>query len=147
MKYDAITIGSGQAGMPVSLKRADKGWHVALVEKGPLGGTCINTGCTPTKTMVQRAQIAYYASHAARWGVRASNVSVDLPEIVAQRDKVVHHMRGPKQGQMDHRPDMRLYRDTARFVGPHQLSVGGETLESEKIFINTGTRPLIPAIA
>jgi len=147
MKYDAIIIGSGQAGMPLSLKLADKGWHVALVEKGPLGGTCINTGCTPTKTMVQRAQIAYYASHAARWGVRASNVSVDLPEIVAQKDKVVHHMRGPKQGQIDQRPDMRLYRDTARFVGPHQLSVGGETLESEKIFINTGTRPLIPAIA
>lgn len=69
MTYDAIVIGSGQGGNPLSHKLADLGWRVALIEKDHLGGTCINTGCTPTKTMVASAQVAHYARHAARWGV------------------------------------------------------------------------------
>ena len=89
MKYDAIIIGSGQAGNPLSFRLADLGWRVALIEKAELGGTCINTGCTPTKTMVHRALIAHYARNAARWGVRAENVLADLPAIVAQKNKVV----------------------------------------------------------
>ena len=76
MQFDAIIIGTGQAGSPLAAALADKGWKVAIIERGPLGGTCINTGCTPTKTMVHRAQVAHYARNAARWGVRASNVSV-----------------------------------------------------------------------
>src|SRR6202166_5024026 len=103
MKYDAIIIGSGQAGNPLSYRLADVGWQVALIEKGNVGGTCINTGCSPTKTMVHRAQIAHYARNAARWGVRAENVSADLPTIVAQKDKVVHDFRTRKQEQMDSR--------------------------------------------
>ena len=79
MQYDAIIVGSGQAGAPLSYALADLGWKVALIEKGHLGGTCINNGCTPTKTMVHRALVAHYARDAARWGVRAENVSVDLP--------------------------------------------------------------------
>src|SRR5207253_11154296 len=67
MKYDAIIIGSGQAGNPLAYRLADLGWSVALVEQKHLGGTCINTGCTPTKTMVHRAQVAHYARNAARW--------------------------------------------------------------------------------
>ena len=85
MKYDAIVIGSGQAGKPLSLRLADLGWRVALIEKGELGGTCVNTGCTPTKTMVHRAQVAHYARNAARWGVKAQNVSVDLPTVVSRK--------------------------------------------------------------
>src|SRR5438477_8414243 len=77
MKYDTIIIGSGQAGNPLAYRMADLGWSVALIEKKDLGGTCINVGCTPTKTMVHRAQVAHYARNAARWGVNASNVSVD----------------------------------------------------------------------
>ena len=88
-KYDAIVIGSGQGGNPLAHKLADKGWQVALVERKHLGGTCINTGCTPTKTMVASSQVAFYARNAARWGVRASNVSVDLPAVVADRKSVV----------------------------------------------------------
>ena len=87
--YDAIVIGSGQAGNPLSQKLADRGWAVALVEKEHLGGTCINTGCTPTKTMIASAQVAYYARNAGRWGVRAGEVSVDLPKVVARKDRVV----------------------------------------------------------
>ncbi|OLB39246.1 MAG: hypothetical protein AUH11_04675 [Acidobacteria bacterium 13_2_20CM_57_17] len=147
MKYDAIIIGSGQAGNPLAYRLADLGWSVALVEQKHLGGTCINTGCTPTKTMVHRAQVAHYARNAARWGVSASNVSVDLPKIVAQKDEVVLSFRGGQQKQVDKRPNLRLHRGHARFVGPHQLQVGDALLESEKIFINTGGRPTIPALA
>jgi pyruvate/2-oxoglutarate dehydrogenase complex dihydrolipoamide dehydrogenase (E3) component len=146
MKFDAIVIGSGQAGNPLVHNLADQGWSVAQIEEKYLGGTCINTGCTPTKTMVHRAQVAHYARNAARWGVNASDVSVDLPKIVAQKDKVVRGMREGQEQQTAKRPKIRLYRGHARFTAAHQLSVGDEVLESENIFINTGGRPSIPKI-
>src|SRR2546425_972594 len=146
MTYDAIVIGSGQAGNPLSHRLADHGWKVAVVEKAHLGGTCINTGCTPTKTMVASAQVAHYARHAARWGVRACGVSVDLPAIVARKDKVVHGFRDGQQRRVDARKSLRLCRGQARFVGPQQLQVGDEQLESERIFIDTGARPDIPRL-
>jgi pyruvate/2-oxoglutarate dehydrogenase complex dihydrolipoamide dehydrogenase (E3) component len=136
MKYDAIVIGSGQGGNPLSHRLADLGWRVALIEKEHLGGTCINTGCTPTKTMVASAQVAHYARHAARWGVRASEVSVDLPAIVARKDKIVQGFRSGQQRKVDQRK-----------VSPHSLRVGEQEIEGERIFINTGTRPEIPRIA
>src|ERR1700692_4042959 len=111
MKYDAIIIGSGQAGNPLSYRLAEVGWQVALIEKGNVGGTCINTGCTPTKTMVHRAQIAHYARNAARWGVRAENVAGDLPTIVAQKTKVVQSFRSAKQKQVEKRPNIHLFRE------------------------------------
>ncbi len=146
MKYDAIVIGSGQAGNPLSQKLADYGWKVALIEKAHLGGTCINTGCTPTKTMVASAQVAYYARNASRWGVKTNGVTVDLPAIVARKNRIVESFRSGQQRRVDERPNLRLYRGQARFIGPHSIAVGGETLESERIFINTGTRPAIPGI-
>lgn len=146
MKYDAIVVGSGQAGNPLAFRLADLGWSVALVEEKNLGGTCINVGCTPTKTMVHRAQVAHYARNAARWGVNTSGVKVDLAKIVAQKDEVVLSFRGGEQRRVDERKNIRLYRSHARFVAPHQLQACGETIESEKIFINTGGRARIPAI-
>jgi len=146
MKFDAIVIGSGQAGNPLVYRLADLGWHVALIEKNHLGGTCINVGCTPTKVMIHRAQVAHYARNAARWGVNASNISVDLAKIVAQKEEVVLSFRGNQQKQVDKRANLELYRGQARFVGPHQLKVGDELLESEKIFIDTGARPSLPPI-
>src|SRR5437588_6866478 len=146
MKYDAIIVGSGQAGNPLAFRLADLGWSVALVEEKNLGGTCINVGCTPTKTMVHRAQVAHYARNAARWGINTSGVKVDLAKIVAQKDEVVLSFRGGQQKQVDNRSNLRLHRGHARFVGPHQLQLDGELLESEKIFINTGGCPSIPAI-
>src|SRR5881396_887832 len=146
MKYDAIVIGSGQAGNPLIYKLADKGWTVALIEKEHLGGTCINTGCTPTKTMVMRAQVAYYARNAARWGVHTGEVRVDLPAIVAQKERVVQSFRSGLQHKVDSRENLHLYRGQARFTGPHRIAVGDKVLESDKIFINTGTRPTIPGI-
>jgi pyruvate/2-oxoglutarate dehydrogenase complex dihydrolipoamide dehydrogenase (E3) component len=146
MKYDAIVIGSGQAGIPLSFRLADIGWQVALIEKSFLGGTCINNGCSPTKTMVHRAQVAHYARNAKRWGVRASNVSADLEAIVAQKNKVVQRFRGGKEKQMKQRPNLHFYSGQARFVGVHEIQVGETSLESEKIFINTGGRPRDPHI-
>jgi len=145
-KYDAMVIGSGQGGNPLAHNLADRGWSVALIEKTHLGGTCINTGCTPTKTMVASAQVAHYARHAARWGVRASGVSVDLPAIVARKNKVVESFRAGLQRGVDSRKTLRLYRGEARFTGPHQVQVGDDTLESERIFINTGERAAIPPV-
>jgi pyruvate/2-oxoglutarate dehydrogenase complex dihydrolipoamide dehydrogenase (E3) component len=146
MKYDAIIVGSGQAGNPLSFRLADLGWSVALVEEKNLGGTCINVGCTPTKTMVHRAQVAHYARNAARWGIHTSDVRVDLAKIVAQKNEVVLSFRGGQQRRVDERKKLRLYRGHARFVAPHQLQVGDKLLESEKIFVDVGGRPNIPSI-
>jgi pyruvate/2-oxoglutarate dehydrogenase complex dihydrolipoamide dehydrogenase (E3) component len=146
MKYDAIVIGSGQAGVPLSFRLADIGWQVALIEKSFIGGTCINNGCTPTKTMVHRAQVSYYARNAGRWGVRASAVSVDLAEIVAQKNKVVHGFRDGREKQVKRRANLHFYSGQARFVDAHQVRVGETLLESEKIFINTGGRSRDPGI-
>ena len=124
--YDAIVIGSGQAGSPLSQKLADRGWAVALVEKEHLGGTCVNTGCTPTKTMVASAQVAYYARNAGRWGVRAGEVSVDLPKVVARKDRVVGQSRAGLNRKVEERKTLRLYRGHARFISPHEVRVGEE---------------------
>ena len=146
MKFDAIVIGTGQAGKPLSFALADLGWKVALIERGELGGSCINTGCTPTKTMVASAQVAHYARDATRWGVRASDVSVDMPAVMARKNRVVENAHKSIQKRIDDRPSIKLVRGPARFIAPHQVQVGAEVFESEKIFINTGTRPAIPHI-
>jgi pyruvate/2-oxoglutarate dehydrogenase complex dihydrolipoamide dehydrogenase (E3) component len=144
--YDAIVIGSGQAGNPLVQKLADQGWSVALIEKEHLGGTCVNTGCTPTKTMVASAQVAHYARHAANWGVQAGAVRVDLASVVARKDRVVNQWRSGVEKKTADRKNLRLYRGAARFIGPHRIRVTQEEIESERIFINTGTRPAIPSL-
>jgi pyruvate/2-oxoglutarate dehydrogenase complex dihydrolipoamide dehydrogenase (E3) component len=146
MKLDAIAIGSGQAANPLSFALADLGWKVALIERAELGGSCINTGCTPTKTMVASAQVAHYARDAARWGVRASDVAVDMPAAVARKNRVVENGRKGVQKRIDARPNVKLVHGHAKFIAPHRVQVGAEVLESEKIFIDTGTRPAIPQI-
>jgi pyruvate/2-oxoglutarate dehydrogenase complex dihydrolipoamide dehydrogenase (E3) component len=149
MKYDAIVIGSGQGGNPLSYALAERGWTVALVEKSNLGGTCINTGCTPTKTMVASAQVAHYARHAKKWGVNTVGVTVDLPAIVTRKNAVVQSFRSGHQRRIDQHPKLQLHRGVARFISPRQLqvgNVGNEVLESDKIFINAGTRPESPRL-
>jgi pyruvate/2-oxoglutarate dehydrogenase complex dihydrolipoamide dehydrogenase (E3) component len=145
-KYDAIVIGSGQAGNPLSQKFADKGWSVALVERSELGGTCINTGCTPTKTMVASAQVAHYARHAEQWGVHTGEVTVDLPKVVARKNQIVQQWRSSIEKKVKDRKNLHLYRGQAQFTGPHSVRVGNDVLEGERIFINSGTRPSVPSI-
>src|SRR5438132_6910800 len=145
-RYDAVVIGSGQGGNPLSQKLADQGWTVALIEKEHLGGTCVNTGCTPTKTMIACAQVAHYARNAGRWGVRTGEVSIDLPRIVARKEEIVRQWRSGQERKVEQRKNMHLIRGHARFVGPHQLRVGDQEVVSERIFINTGTRVDIPRL-
>jgi pyruvate/2-oxoglutarate dehydrogenase complex dihydrolipoamide dehydrogenase (E3) component len=146
MKYDAIILGTGQAGLPLAYALAGRGSTVAIVEKGNIGGTCINTGCTPTKTMVARAQVAHYARNAERWGVSTTGVRVNLDAIVAQKNKVVENARNSQTKRIGEFPSLRLYKGVAEFAGPHQVKVGDQLLESDQIFINTGARPSIPEI-
>jgi pyruvate/2-oxoglutarate dehydrogenase complex dihydrolipoamide dehydrogenase (E3) component len=146
MKYDAIILGTGQAGLPLAYALAGRDSTVAIVEKGDIGGTCINTGCTPTKTMVARAQVAHYARNAERWGVSTTGVRVNLDAIVAQKNKVVEKVRNSQAKRIGEFPSLRLYKGVAEFAGPHQVKVGDELLESDQIFINTGARPSIPEI-
>jgi pyruvate/2-oxoglutarate dehydrogenase complex dihydrolipoamide dehydrogenase (E3) component len=147
MKYDAIVIGSGQGGNPLSQKLADHGWKVALIERKHLGGTCINEGCTPTKTMVASAQVAHYARRGAKWGVHTSGVKVDLSEVVDRKNKVVESFRGGQEKRVAERSqNLRLYREHARFLSSHRVQVGAEVIEGDRVFINTGTRAEIPSI-
>jgi pyruvate/2-oxoglutarate dehydrogenase complex dihydrolipoamide dehydrogenase (E3) component len=145
-KFDAIVIGSGQAGNPLSQRLADRGWSVALIERNQLGGTCVNTGCTPTKTMVASAQVAHYARNAPRWGVRTGEVSVDLAAVVARKDRVVSQWRSGVEKKVRERKTLRLYRGHARFISDQRVRVGDDVLESDHIFIDTGTRPAIPPL-
>lgn len=145
-KYDAIVIGSGQAGNPLSYALAERGWTVALIEKSHLGGTCVNTGCTPTKTMIASAQVAHYAREAARWGVHTGRVEVDLSFVVDRKNAVVHRFRGGHERNVANHPSMRLYRGVAHCRSPHEVEVDNDVLQSERIFIDTGTRPFPPSL-
>lgn len=139
--YDAIIIGSGQAGNPLAHKLADLGWTVALIEREHLGGSCINYGCTPTKTMLASARVAHVARRSADFGVQTGDVSVDLKKIVARKNRIVEQWRGGQEKHASDRPSLHVYRGTGRFVGPHTVAVNDVELTSEHIFINTGARP------
>ncbi len=146
MKFDAIVIGSGQAGNPLAHKLADRGWQVAIIEKSHLGGTCINTGCTPTKTMVHSATVAHYARNSTKWGVKTTGVEVDLAAVVDRKNRIVESFRSGQENNVAKRPTLKLYRGQAKFVGPKQIEVNGERIEGERVFINAGTRSAIPKI-
>jgi pyruvate/2-oxoglutarate dehydrogenase complex dihydrolipoamide dehydrogenase (E3) component len=144
MKYDAIIIGAGQGGGPLAHKLADLKWKVALIEQEHLGGSCINYGCTPTKTMLASARLAHYARRSPEFGVHTGPVQVNLAEVVARKNKLVREWRQGQEGHAAHRPSLDLYRGHGRFTGPHTVEVNGQVLASEYIFINTGTRSRIP---
>jgi pyruvate/2-oxoglutarate dehydrogenase complex dihydrolipoamide dehydrogenase (E3) component len=140
--YDAIVIGSGQGGVPLATNFADQGWSVALIEAANVGGSCINYGCTPTKTMISSSRIAHSAKVAPEFGIHPGKTEVNLAEVVARKNEIVESFRSGVQDQIDSsRPNLTLYRGHGRFTAPHEVEVNGETLRSEKIFINTGTRP------
>jgi pyruvate/2-oxoglutarate dehydrogenase complex dihydrolipoamide dehydrogenase (E3) component len=141
--FNAIVIGSGQAGNPLAHRLADKGWTVALIEREHLGGNCVNFGCTPTKTMLASAQVAHEARRGIDLGVRVGTITVDLPAVVARKNGIVLEWR---QGQEKHtasRPNITLYRGAASFTAARTVAVGNEQLTAERIFINTGTSPLV----
>lgn len=141
--YDAIIIGSGQGGNPLAHKLADLEWNVALIERKYLGGSCINYGCTPTKTMLASARIANYARQADAYGVQTGPVSVDLARVVERKNEIVQQWRDGHKSQVEERPTLDLYRGTGRFVDSHTIAVDGQRLSGEHIFIDTGSSPRI----
>jgi pyruvate/2-oxoglutarate dehydrogenase complex dihydrolipoamide dehydrogenase (E3) component len=150
-RFDAVVIGSGQGGNPLAAALAEHGWKVALVERGPVGGTCVNVGCTPTKTMVASARVAYLARRAAEFGVNAGAVSVNLAAVRARKDQVVARSRGSSYKKLTGTPGLLLIEGVASFTDPHELSValnagGTRQLTSQRIVIDTGARPERPRI-
>lgn len=147
MHSDVIIIGSGQAGVPLAVKLSKAGKRVVLIERGQLGGTCINTGCTPTKVMIASARAAHVARNAGRLGVRVGEVSVDLGAVVDRKDKLVGQWRSGTADRITSAgAGLRLVRGHARFVGERTVEVNQERLDADTIIINTGARHTVPSI-
>src|SRR5208282_4181849 len=127
--YDAIVIGSGQGGTPLSIALAGAGRKTAIIESQHVGGTCINVGCTPTKTMVASARIAYLARRAADFGVRCGSVSVDMAQIRRRKQAIVDAFRTGDQHRLEGTKNVELIFGEARFTGPKvveaTLNAGG----------------------
>ena len=151
MHYDAIVIGAGQSGMPLSKALAKAGWKTAMVERAHVGGTCINTGCTPTKTMVASARVAYIVGRAAEYGVRVSPPSVDMNKVRQRKRDTVESFRGGNERGLAS-AGVDLVMGEARFTGPKTIEVRlnrsdeVRPLEAEHIFIDTGTRSAVPRV-
>ncbi len=150
-QYDAIIIGAGQAGVPLSTAMAKAGWKTAIIERVHVGGTCINEGCTPTKTMVASARVAYLARRAADYGVNTGPVSVDMPVVRKRKRDIVDSFRNGNQRRIERTEGVDLLMGETRFIEPKVVEVrlnNGEirTLTAKSIFINAGDRPSKPAI-
>jgi pyruvate/2-oxoglutarate dehydrogenase complex dihydrolipoamide dehydrogenase (E3) component len=149
--FDAIILGTGQGGKPLALALARAGWKPAVVERGPVGGTCINVGCTPTKTMVASARVAWLARRAADFGVQVGPVHVDLARVRERKRALVESFRSGSQKRLQDTPHLTLIFGEGRFTGPHEVEVslnagGTRRLAAGKVFINTGCRPAAPAL-
>ncbi len=144
-KLDAIVIGAGQSGPSLAVRLANAGRKVALVERRALGGTCVNDGCIPTKTLVASARAAWVAREAARFGVRVEGgVSVDMKRVKARKDAVVQESRDGLATWIARTENLTLVHGQARFEGPSSVRVGGEVYEAAQIFVNVGGRAVVP---
>jgi pyruvate/2-oxoglutarate dehydrogenase complex dihydrolipoamide dehydrogenase (E3) component len=144
-RYDAIIIGTGQAGPSLAARLAASGMRIAIVERGRFGGTCVNTGCTPTKTLVASAYAARMVQRASEYGVNiAGSVQVDMSRVKARKDAVVAQSRISLESWLTSVANVSVYRGHARFVGPRTVSVGSDTLTGERIFIDVGGAPACP---
>src|SRR5215203_4774484 len=149
--YDAVVIGAGQAGVPLATTLAKAGRKTVLVEREHVGGTCINEGCTPTKTMVASAKVAYFDRRSADYGVSDGQVNVDMVAVRQRKRDIVKSFRSGGERRL-HDAGVDLIMGEARFSSPGELEVrdndGGETLHltADNFFINTGARPANPPI-
>jgi pyruvate/2-oxoglutarate dehydrogenase complex dihydrolipoamide dehydrogenase (E3) component len=151
MDFDLIIVGAGQAGGPLATAGAQAGKRVALIEREHVGGTCVNDGCTPTKTMVASARVAYLARRAADFGVRTGAVEVDMVRVRARKAEIVASFREGNQQRLEAQENLELIWGEARFTAPKTLAValsgdGERTLEAETILINVGQRPSVPPL-
>jgi pyruvate/2-oxoglutarate dehydrogenase complex dihydrolipoamide dehydrogenase (E3) component len=148
-RYDAIVIGSGQAGGPLASALARAGRRTAIIERAEVGGTCINVGCTPTKTMVASARVAYLARRGADYGVQTGAITIDLAKVRQRKREIVTSFRSGSQHRLEETPGLDLIFGEARFTAPREVAIalrtGGERrLSADVIFINTGDRPSVP---
>ena len=144
-RFDAIVIGTGQAGPFVASRFARAGMTVAIAERGRFGGTCVNTGCIPTKAMVASAYVAHTARRAAEYGVTVpGGIDVDMPRVKARRDAISESSRSGVEQGLRSTPNITVYNGHARFESAKVVSVGNEQLTAERIFVNVGGRALVP---
>jgi pyruvate/2-oxoglutarate dehydrogenase complex dihydrolipoamide dehydrogenase (E3) component len=149
-RYDAVVIGSGQGGNPLARALAESGRKMALVEREHVGGTCINEGCTPTKTMIASAKVAYFDRRSADYGIQNGPVTVDMVRVRQRKRDIVESFRGGSERRLE-RAGVDLLWGEASFVGPKELQVhlnSGETIQlsANDIFLNVGARPASPPI-
>src|SRR4051812_36005033 len=141
-RFDAIILGTGQGGKPLALALARAGWRTAVVERGPVGGTCVNVGCTPTKTLVASARVAHLARRVADYGVQAGPVRVDLSKVLQPKRAIVESFRPGGQKKLETPPHIALIFGEGCFTAPHEVEVslnagGTRRLTADKVFINT----------
>jgi len=143
--FDAIVVGTGQAGPALAARLSGAGWKVAVIEKNKFGGTCVNNGCTPTKAMVASAYAAHVVRRAADYGVLLDATQrIDMKRVKARKDEIVRNSSGGVEQWMEGLKSATVYRGHARFVGRAEVQVGSQVLRGEKIFLDVGGRPLVP---
>ncbi|UII23345.1 FAD-containing oxidoreductase [Fulvivirga ligni] len=141
MEYDAIIIGAGQAGPPLAFKLAKAGHKVAIIERKYFGGTCVNTGCTPTKTMIASAKVAYTVKRAQKYGISGvSNFKVDFHKVRERRDEIVLNSRDGLKSSLENAENITVFEGHAKFTSNKSILINNQELHAEKIFINTGGR-------
>jgi len=146
-KYDAIVIGTGQAGPSLAVRLAETGMKVAIIERKRFGGTCVNNGCIPTKTLVASARTAHVARRAGDYGVTIpGSIAVDMKKVKARKDAVVRQSTEGLQKWLRDTQNLTVIRGQARFADAHRVRVGDELLEADKIFINVGGRASMPPL-
>ncbi len=145
-QFDAIIVGAGQAGPPLAGRLTSVGQRVAIVERKLIGGTCVNTGCIPTKTLVASAHAAQLARRSAEYGVGTGAISVDMAKVKARKDDVMLKDREGVESWLDGMDGCTVVRGHARFEDPHTIRVNGELLRADRIFLNVGGRAVVPDI-
>src|SRR6201996_3773926 len=151
--FDAVVIGTGQGGSPLAVRLGKSGRKTAVIERGAFGGTCVNVGCTPTKSYVASARAAHVARHAGEYGVHvAGPVTVDLAQVKARKDRIIGESRNGVEKWLRGAENVTVFNGHARFTGPHALSVSAadghvlDEISADEIFINTGTRAVVPPL-
>ncbi len=145
--YEAIIIGTGQAGPPLAKRLTDAGQKVAIIERGLFGGTCVNTGCIPTKAMVASAYAAHLASRAAEFGVvTGTPPTIDMKRVKERKDAISGQSNQSVESGLRKMPKCTVYQGHARFESANEVSVGDARLTAEKIFLNVGARAVVPPI-
>ncbi len=142
--FDAIIIGAGQAGPPLAGRLTAAGQTVAVIERKLVGGTCVNTGCIPTKTLVASAYAAHLARRGAEYGVGSGDVTVDIEKVKARKDKIMLDDRNGVESWLEGMDNCTLIRGHARFIDSHTVEVDDQVLQADKIFLNVGGRAIVP---